>query len=257
MTWIVSEKLHKVLARAGLGSRREIEKWIEQGRVSVDGQPASVGVRVEPDAEIAVDGRIVAAGHRRVPRRVILYHKPEGQICTRSDPQGRSSVYEHLPVIDHGHWISVGRLDINTSGLLIFTTDGELAHRLMHPRYGIEREYLVRAAGALTETQRRQLIDGIDIEGQRAAVSKVSVLRSSGGRNRWYRVVLTEGRYREVRRLFAAMGMSVNRLKRLRFGCIHLPKDLPAGGWRTLGGATMKLLLDSVDLSENNGTRDR
>lgn len=248
----MSEKLHKVLARAGLGSRREIEKWIEQGRVTIDGKLAHVGVRVSPSTQIAVDGRTVSANRKREPCRVILYHKPEGQICTRFDPQGRSTVYEHLPALSNGQWISVGRLDINTSGLLIFTTDGELAQRLMHPRYGIEREYLVRAAGVLTRTQRRQLLNGVNVDGRPAAFREIEAQRSSGGVNRWYRVVITQGRYREVRRLFGAMGISVNRLKRLRFGCIQLPENLRPGGWRRLSDPSVRQLLDSVALAENN-----
>ncbi len=253
----MGEKLHKILARAGLGSRREIEKWIEQGRVTIDGKLAHVGVRVSPDTQIAVDGRSVSVNREREPCRVILYHKPEGQICTRFDPQGRPTVYEYLPALSNGQWISVGRLDINTSGLLIFTTDGELAQKLMHPRYGIEREYLVRAAGALTPTQRRQLIDGINLDGRPAAFKAIKAQRSSGGVNRWYRVVITQGRYREVRRLFGAMGMSVNRLKRLRFGCLQLPEDLPPGGWRRLSGPSVRQLLDSVALVENNSALNR
>ncbi len=248
----MGEKLHKVLARAGLGSRREIEKWIERGRVTIDGELAHVGVRVSPGTKIAIDGRTVCADRRQEPRRVILYHKPEGRICTRFDPQGRPTVYEHLPTLSSGQWISVGRLDINTSGLLMFTTDGELAQRLMHPRFGIEREYLVRASGVLTKTQRRQLIDGVNVDGRPTAFKEIKAQRSSGGVNRWYRVVITQGRYREVRRLFGAMGISVNRLKRLRFGIVTLPKDLPAGGWRRLSGPTIRQLLDSVALAEND-----
>lgn len=247
----MSEKLHKALARAGLGSRREVEKWIEQGRVTIDGELAHVGVRVSPSTQIAVDGRIVTAHRNRGPCRVILYHKPEGQICTRFDPKGRPTIYEHLPALRDGRWISVGRLDINTSGLLIFTTDGELAQRLMHPRYGLEREYLVRAAGVLTKTQRRQLINGIIVDGRPAAFKEIQVQRSSGGLNHWYRVVITQGRYREVRRLFEAMEISVNRLKRLRFGCVQLPEDLPPGSWRRLTGPPLRQLLDSVVFAEN------
>lgn len=247
----MSEKLHKVLARTGLGSRREIEKWIEQGRVTIDGQIAHVGVRVGPNTQISVDGKTVSASRSPEPHRVIVYNKPEGQICTRFDPQGRPTVYEHLPPLRHGQWISVGRLDINTSGLLIFTTDGELAQRLMHPRYGIEREYLVRAAGELTKTQRRRLIEGITVDGRPTAFKGIRAQRSSGGVNRWYRVVITQGRYREVRRLFGAMGISVNRLKRLRFGCIELPKDLAPGGWSRLSGPSVRRLLDSVELVAN------
>ena len=143
----------------------------------------------------------------------------------------------------------MGRLDINTSGLLLFTSDGELAARLMHPRYGIEREYLVRAAGELTNAQRRRLIAGITMDGRPTAFKRISAQRSSGGVNRWYRVVITQGRYREVRRLFAAMGITVNRLKRLRFGCVRLPKDLAPGGWRRLSGPALRRLLDSVELA--------
>ncbi len=248
----MGEKLHKVLARAGLGSRREIEKWIKQGRITIDGELAHVGVRVSPSTRIAVDGRTVSADCDPKPTCVIVYNKPEGQICTRFDPKGRPTVYEHLPRLSNGQWISVGRLDINTTGLLIFTNDGDLAQRLMHPRYGIEREYLVRATGALTQIQRRQLIDGIDVDGRAASFKEIKSQRSSGGINQWYRVTITQGRYREVRRLFGAMGISVNRLKRLRFGCIHLPDDLPPGGWHRLGDPCVRRLLVSVALTEDH-----
>jgi 23S rRNA pseudouridine2605 synthase len=219
-----------VLAAAGLGSRREIEEWIAAGRVSVNGSVAQLGARALPHDEIAVDGKPVPRAAPAAPR-VLLYHKPVGQLVTQSDPQGRPTVFSALPA---GRWIAVGRLDLNSSGLLLFTDSGELANRLMHPRYELEREYAARIRGALAPAEKKQLLEGIELDGEVARFDRVEDERRSEGSNRWYRVVLREGRNREVRRLFEALGHAVSRLVRLRYGSVELPADLAAGRWREL-----------------------
>jgi 23S rRNA pseudouridine2605 synthase len=219
-----------LLAAAGLGSRREIEQWIAAGRVSLNGSVAQLGARALPQDEIAVDGKPV----QRTPpskARVLLYHKPVGQLVTQSDPQGRPTVFSALPP---GHWIAVGRLDLNSSGLLLFTDSGELANQLMHPRYELEREYAARIRGALQPAEKKQLLEGIELDGELARFDRVEEERRTEGSNRWYRVVLREGRNREVRRLFEALGHAVSRLVRLRYGSVELPADLAAGHWREL-----------------------
>ncbi len=223
-------KLQKVLAQAGIGSRRDMEQWMQEGRVTVNGRPAHTGQRVSFGDRVAIDGKPVRLRIAPPPPRVLAYHKPVGEVVTHDDPQHRPTVFRRLPRLAHGKWQSVGRLDINTEGLLLFTNSGELANQLMHPRFGVEREYAVRSLGVLDEDQRRQLLEGIDIEGQRA--SFVSVEDGGGeGVNHWYRVVITEGRNREVRRLFEAVGHAVSRLIRIRYGCVVLPRGLKRGVW--------------------------
>ncbi|MDH3639185.1 MAG: rRNA pseudouridine synthase [Gammaproteobacteria bacterium] len=230
----MSEKLHKVLADAGLGSRRQIERWISEGRVTVDDRKAKVGDRVLRGVAVKVDGRPVAIRCETQAPRVLVYHKPSGEICTRQDPQQRPTVFRHLPTLPTGRWICVGRLDLNTSGLLLFTNRGELADRLMHPRTGIEREYLVRITPPLTGQQKSRLKRGVDLDGQPARVDRLDELRQGSGRNRWYRMVLTEGRYREIRRLCKSVGVTVSRLVRVRYGTVQLPRDQRPGVWREL-----------------------
>jgi 23S rRNA pseudouridine2605 synthase len=224
-----AERLQKVLAAAGLGSRREIESWIEAGRITVGGRVAKLGDRATPGDAIAVDGRPVAPA-ARTAARVLVYNKPEGQLVTRSDPAGRPTVFSRLPP---GRWVAVGRLDINSSGLLLFTDDGELANRLMHPRYGIEREYAVRVQGPVDLEKLRR---GVMLEDGPAAFDRIEPRdpRATSAANRWYRVSLKEGRKREVRRLFEAIGARVSRLLRVRYGPIELPRDLQPGEWREL-----------------------
>jgi len=239
----VSEKLHKVLADAGLGSRRQIERWIAEGRVTVDDRKAHVGERVVRGVAIKVDGRPVSVRGEIQAPRVLLYHKPTGEICTRRDPQDRPTVFRHLPDLRTGRWICVGRLDLNTSGLLLFTNSGGLADRLMHPRAGIEREYLVRVTPPLTSEQKARLTRGLDLDGELARVDQLTDLRRGGGRNRWYRMVLTRGRYREIRRLCAAVGVAVSRLMRVRYGTVRLPRDQRPGVWQELDGGAVERLL--------------
>ena len=222
--------MQKLLAGAGLGSRREIEGWIAAGRITVNGQVAKLGDRAGPSDCVLVDGKAIVAAPRTRPR-VLLYHKPVGELVTRKDPEGRATVFASLPA---GRWIAVGRLDLNSSGLLLLTDSGELANRLMRPRYGLEREYVARVRGELNPDERKRLLEGILLDGIPARFERIESHRESEGSNRWYRVVLQEGRNREVRRLFEALGHPVSRLSRVRYGPIELPPDLAAGAWREL-----------------------
>ena len=223
------EKLQKVLARAGLGSRREMERWIEAKRVVVDGKMATLGDRVDARARITVDGKpLVAPSNEET--RCILYHKPTGEVCTRSDPQGHRTVFERLPKLKSGRWISIGRLDYNTSGLLLFSTDGELANSLMHPSANIEREYMVRVMGEVDDDMLKRMTEGVMLEDGVAKFADIQ-LGSGDGINRWFYVVLMEGRNREVRRLWESQGLTVSRLKRVRYGDIFIPSKVKQGQW--------------------------
>lgn len=236
----MAERLQKLLAAVGYGSRRQIETWIRDGRVTVDGRVALLGERVEPESDIRVDGeRLNAAGV--VVREVLIYHKPAGEVTTRSDPQGRPTVFERLPAPRTGRWIVIGRLDTNTTGLLLFTTDGALAHRLMHPSAEIEREYLVRVHGTPGEEVLARLRHGVVLEDGLAAFDRIEASGSSDSHG-WFRVVLREGRNREVRRLWSAAGFEVSRLKRLRYGSVTLPERLGPGQWELLHPEVAKLL---------------
>lgn len=237
----MTEKLHKVLARAGLGSRRHVEQWIQQGRVTVNGEVAGLGARVDGRDRLAVDGRPVELTTPETAR-VLLYHKPLGELVTRDDPRGRRTVFESLPPLANGRWIAVGRLDINTTGLLLFTNDGELANLLMHPRANLEREYVARVHGEVDEGKLRQLKSGVELDGRPAVFTSIVTVGKTSGPNRSFRVVLTEGRNREVRRLWEAVGCPVSRLKRIRFGPVTLPRELKAGGWRELEAAEIEKL---------------
>ena len=223
----MSEKLQKLLATVGLGSRRELEKWISAGRVSVNGSISKLGDRAVPEDRILVDGRPVKIVTDDSPR-VLMYSKPEGEVCTSSDPDGRPTVFDRLPRLNRGRWIAVGRLDINTSGLLLFTNHGELANRLMHPSYEVKREYMVRIHGEVTETMIARLTEGVILEDGIAKFQTVKAqhARSNDERsasNQWFKVILAEGRTREVRRLWESQGVEVNRLKRISYGPIELP----------------------------------
>ena len=222
-------KLHKALADAGLGSRRELEDWIIAGRVSVNGMPAHVGQRIGPEDKIRVNGKLIQLrfAQGRLPR-VLIYHKPEGEIVSRDDPEGRPSVFDKLPRLKAGRWITVGRLDFNSCGLLVVTNNGDLANRMMHPRYELEREYAVRILGELTDEQKQQLLDGVMLEDGPAKFNSL-VDRGGEGSNHWYHVTLNEGRNREVRRMFEAIGLTVSRLMRVRYGPISLPPRLKRG----------------------------
>ncbi|WP_108946271.1 23S rRNA pseudouridine(2605) synthase RluB [Shewanella halifaxensis] len=246
----MSEKLQKVLARAGHGSRREMEAWIAAGRVSVDGEIASLGDRVETDAKIRIDGRAVSIrSEEDVVCRVIAYHKPEGEICSRKDPEGRPTVFDRLPKTRDSRWVAVGRLDINTSGLLLFTSDGELANRLMHPSNEVEREYAVRTFGEVTDACIQRLRMGVTLEDGPAHFDKVKAAGGEG-MNKWWHVSLAEGRNREVRRLWESQEVQVSRLIRIRYGMIELPKSLPRGGWVELPIEEVNYLRKTAGMAE-------
>lgn len=235
-------KLHKALADAGYGSRREIEEWIVAGRVSVNGLPAHVGQRVGPEDKIRLNGKLVQLKFLLRLPRVLVYHKPEGEIVSKDDPDGRPSVFAKLPRLKSGRWVSIGRLDFNSCGLLLFTNDGGLANRMMHPRYEIEREYAVRVLGEATPEMLERLRSGIQLEDGLASFSLIAEAGGEGS-NRWYRVVLTEGRNREVRRMFEAVGLLVSRLMRVRYGPVHLSPRLKRGQCRDLEQGEVQELL--------------
>ena len=228
-----TQKLQKVLAALGRGSRRELEQWITAGRVTVNGETAHLGQRVAAADVIAVDGRKLATGASD-PSRVMVLNKPAGVVCSRHDPEGRPSVFDGLPGLRRGRWISVGRLDMQTTGLLVLTNDGALAHRMMHPSTGLDREYAARVDGRLDESQLKALTAGVAVDGERHRFSDLKYYDGTG-RNHWYHVVLMEGRNREVRKLFDAVGVQVNRLKRVRYGPVILPSRLRRGACGEFG----------------------
>lgn len=242
---VETSRLQKLLARNGLGSRREIEDMIAAGRVNINGMTAKPGDRAGSGDMIRIDGKIIRFRLATLLPRVIIYHKPEGEIVSVRDPQGRPSVFDKLPHIRSSKWIAIGRLDFNTSGLLIFTTDGTLANRLMHPRYQMEREYAVRIVGELTPEQITRLTTGIELED---GLAKFDQLLDEGGTgtNHWYRIMLKEGRNREVRRMFEALGLTVSRLIRVRFGPVNLPPRLKRGMWIELMDTEVEQLLKLI-----------
>jgi len=242
------EKIQKVLANLGLASRRQIEQWISAGRISVDGKVAKLGDRVTNRAKISVDGRLVKIiPSKSLVIQVILYHKPIGEVCTRSDEKNRKNVFANLPVLQNARWIMVGRLDINTSGLLLFTNNGELANRLMHPSSQIEREYAVRALGKVDKNILDRLLREVQLEDGEAHFDKIKYIGGQGA-NQWYHVVLHEGRNREVRRLWESQGVTVSRLSRVRFGDVILPRSLRRGQWMELSRQAVEKLLRKVGL---------
>jgi len=247
-----SEKLQKILARAGHGSRREVEAMLQAGRISVDGKIATLGDRVEMHAgtKIRLDGHVLSIIESQdTVCRVLAYYKPEGELCTRSDPEGRPTVFDRLPKMRGSRWVAVGRLDVNTSGLLLFTTDGELANRLMHPSREVEREYAVRVFGQIDDEKIKQLSRGVQLEDGPAAFRSIKY-QGGEGLNQWYNVTLTEGRNREVRRLWEAVGVQVSRLIRVRYGDLTLPKGLPRGGYKELDLPETNYLRTLVEMPE-------
>ena len=240
-------KLHKVLAEAGMGSRREMEELILAGRVSVNGEPAHIGQRIMPADQVRINGKLVKRKLPNRPPRILLYHKPAGEIVSHADPEGRPSVFDKLPQMKTAKWLAVGRPDFNTEGLLLLTTSGDLANRFMHPRYSVEREYAVRVVGELSEGNRQKLLHGVELDDGPANFLRIQDGGGEGS-NRWYHVALAEGRNREVRRMFEAAGLLVSRLIRTRHGTVTLPKGLHRGRWEELEDNQVRALLSSVGL---------
>ncbi len=240
-------KLHKVLAQAGLGSRLDMETLIQQGRVLVNHEPAHVGQRIQYGDSIRVDGRPVRVRIAPPPPRVLAYHKPAGEVVTHDDPQNRPTVFRRLPRLQHGKWQSVGRLDLNTEGLLLFTDSGELANKLMHPRFGLQREYAVRVLGALSNDEKQRLLDGVKLDDGMAQFQSIED-GGGDGANCWYRVTIAEGRNREVRRMFEAVGHAVSRLIRIRYGAVMLPRGLRRGVWLELDARDIERLTSAAGM---------
>lgn len=252
-----SEKLQKVLARAGLGSRRKLEEWIRDGRIRVNGKIAELGARVGPRDQIEVDGEPLGQGAgAESPVRVLLYNKPQGEICSRQDPEGRPTCFDQLPPVKQGRWVAVGRLDYNTSGLLLFTTSGELANRMMHPSAELDREYAVRVRGDIDELMLERLRAGVELEDGLARFTDIQ-FHGGEGANAWYHVVLMEGRNREVRRLWESQKVTVSRLKRVRFGPVVMPSTLIQGRWLELRPEEIDALHRLVGLPEPGGGQRR
>lgn len=251
----LAPKLHKVLADSGMGSRREMEELIMAGRVSVNSEPAHLGQRVLPTDVVRVNGKTVQRKNKSKPPRVLIYHKPMGEIVSMDDPQGRPTVFQKLPKVSNGKWLAVGRLDFNTEGLLLFTNSGELANRLMHPRYEVQREYAVRVLGELSDAQRQQLLDGIVLEDGPAKFLYVDPAGGDGA-NRWYKVGLKEGRNREVRRMFEHLSLTVSRLIRTRFGDIMMPSTLRRGKWMEMEALEALSYVQSLGLKVSDSAKE-
>ena len=247
-----SPKLHKVLAQAGLGSRLEMEQLILEGRISVNAEPAHVGQRIQFGDTVKVNGKPVRVRIDPPPARVIAYHKPAGEVVTHDDPQNRPTVFRRLPKLYQGKWQSVGRLDLNTEGLLLLTSSGELANQLMHPRFGLEREYAVRVLGALNNEEKKRLLDGVQLDD---GIAQFGTIEAGGGEgaNCWYKVTISEGRNREVRRMFEAVGHAVSRLIRIRYGAVMLPRGLKRGAFVELDDNDIAALTNAVSRSESRG----
>ncbi|KTD30652.1 MULTISPECIES: 23S rRNA pseudouridine(2605) synthase RluB [Legionella] len=241
-----SERLQKILSQAGLGSRREMERWIEQGMVQVNGKTAKVGDSAGANDKISVRGRLIANPLTRQSKtRILIYHKPVGEISSRHDPKHNRTVFDKLPPLKQGRWVQVGRLDINTSGLLIFTNDGELANRLMHPKFGLEREYAVRVHGQVSTEAIDAMLKGVELDDGHAQFKRIE-FRGGEGANAWYHVTLSEGRNREVRRLWQSQGVEVSRLIRIRYGQLALPRFLVRGSWKELSSKEVEQFLSSL-----------
>ena len=239
----MSERIQKILAASGVGSRREIEKWIRQGRITVDGKLSEIGQIIDEKCKVLLDGKVISISpSSKIPKRIIVYNKPVGEICSQKDPQNRPTVFEAMPKIRGSKWISIGRLDINTSGLLLITNNGEIAHRLMHPSFNIEREYLCRVQGSPSVDQLKQLLNGVYIDDYLCKFDYLQKTRGSGS-NQWYKVVLKEGKYREVRRLWSAINCRVNRLIRIRYGPFILHNESQVGFYKELNSEEQSVLL--------------
>ena len=239
-------KLHKVLAQAGMGSRLEMEQLILEGRISVNNEPAHIGQRIQLGDQVKVNGKPIKYRIAPPPTRVIAYHKPAGEVVTHDDPQNRPTVFRKLPKLYQGKWQSVGRLDLNTEGLLLFSSSGDLANNLMHPRFGLEREYAVRVLGRLDKEEKQKLLDGVQLDD---GLAQFGSIEDGGGEgaNCWYKVTISEGRNREVRRMLESVGHAVSRLIRIRYGAMVLPKGLKRGAWMELGESDIQALMRAVN----------
>lgn len=248
----MSERIQKVLASAGVASRRTIEEWIAEGRILVNGRPAAVGQKIDHDDRVRIDGRSIALSRKTEATRVLLYRKKVGEVVTREDPDGRRTVFRKLPELENGRWIAVGRLDIATSGLLLMTNDGELARRLMHPSYLIPRTYAVRVLGEVDEEMRQRLLTGVKLEDGPARFESMVLAEppenEEGGANRWYEVCLREGRNREVRRLIESQRLQVSRLMRVSYGPVHLGRGIKTGSYREATPEELRALQEAVGL---------
>ena len=248
------ERIQKFLAARGAGSRRQIDDLLQQGRITVNGKTAKPGDQVEGREKFAIDGKALRI-HRHAPRpKVLMYHKPVGQVCTRKDPEGRDSVFDHLPRLNQGRWVSIGRLDINTSGLLLFCSDGELANRLMHPSFEVEREYAVRVHGEVSDEMLTLLKNGVELEDGPASFDQI-IDSGGSGTNHWYHVIIREGRNREVRRLWEAVGVEVSRLVRVRYDTFNLPKWLKPGKYRFFEDETVKRIYQRLGLEKQQSDK--
>ena len=249
-------KLHKVLAQSGMGSRLEMEQLIMEGRITVNNEPAHIGQRIQFGDHVKVNGKPIRFRIDPPPARVIAYHKPVGEVVTNDDPQNRPTVFRRLPKLTQGKWQSVGRLDLNTEGLLLFTSSGELANNLMHPRFGLEREYAVRVLGSLNKEERQKLLEGVKLDD---GVAQFGAIEDGGGEgaNCWYRVTISEGRNREVRRMFEAVGHAVSRLIRIRYGAMVLPRGLKRGAWMELDDSDIRSIMQSAGSNLGQGRGER
>jgi len=244
-------KLHKVLAQAGMGSRLEMEQLIMEGRISVNNEPAHIGQRIQYSDHVKVNGKPIRFRIEAPPTRVIAYHKPAGEVVTHDDPQNRPTVFRKLPKLYQGKWQSVGRLDLNTEGLLLFSSSGDLANNLMHPRFGLEREYAVRVLGKLDKEEKQKLLDGVQLDDGMAQFGSIEDGGGEGA-NCWYRVTISEGRNREVRRMFESVGHAVSRLIRIRYGAMMLPRGLKRGAWMELGETDIRALMNAASASSKS-----
>ncbi len=250
------ERIQKLLAHHGVASRRQVDAMLQQGRITVDGKTAGPGDQISGREKIALDGKLIRLARFDARPRLLMYHKPIGEVCTRADPQGRPDVFRNLPHLAQGRWVSIGRLDINTSGLILFTNQGELANRLMHPSYEIEREYAVRVHGSVSTEMLARLRQGVELDDGRARFE--DIIDSGGeGSNHWYHVILKEGKNREVRRLWQAVGVEVSRLVRVRYDSFNLPKWLKPGKYRFFEDAVVKRLYQKLDLDYKAPVKSR
>ena len=250
------ERIQKVLAHQGVASRRQVDAMLQQGRITVDGKTAKPGDQISGREKIALDGKLIRIAKFESSPKLLMYHKPVGEVCTRADPEGRDSVFRNLPGLSQGRWVSIGRLDINTSGLILFTNQGELANRLMHPSYEIEREYAVRVHGTVSTEMLQQLKQGVELDD---GLARFEEIIDSGGEatNHWYHVILKEGKNREVRRLWEAVGVEVSRLMRVRYDSFSLPKWLKPGKYRFLDDAAVKRLYQKLELEYTGPVKSR